>query len=105
MNFYFAEFAFDCADLLWRNPRRQDIIAVLRQPAENFGEMSRILSRTKDHFRHADAQRAMVIEVGEAKIFEGEMTHFFDSLVGRELATAYVFEELFEGFSVHRVCV
>src|SRR5580692_5508728 len=104
MHFYFAEFAFDCADLLWRNPRRQDIIAVLRQPAENFGEMGGILSRAKDHLRHADAQRAMVIDVGEAEIFEGEMAEFLDGLVGGDFAAAYVVEELFEGFCVHLVC-
>ena len=81
-----AELALHRAELLRRNARRQHVVAVLREPAENRGEVRGSLSRSKDHLRHADAQRAMMVHVGESQVFERQMLQLLHRLVGRELA-------------------
>jgi hypothetical protein len=42
----------------------------------------------------------MMIDFGEAEIFEGQMTQASDGIVGREFAFADLLEKLADGFGV-----
>jgi hypothetical protein len=43
----------------------------------------------------------MVVQVGEAKIFEGKVAQAVNCSVRRELAPSYLVEEFADGVSVH----
>ncbi len=67
---------------------------------EDSCDLCRSLAFSKNDFRHAGTQCAMVIDFSEAEIFKGQMSQTIDGLVGREFAVAYFVEELADGFSV-----
>src|SRR5580704_11827454 len=56
----------------------------------------------ENHFGHALAQGAMVVELGESQVFEGEMTEALDSFVGGESLFSDLLEQLAQGLGVHR---
>src|SRR5262252_8720643 len=43
----------------------------------------------------------MMIDIGEAQVFEWEMAQLLQRVVGRELAPTHIGEELFEGVRIH----
>ena len=55
--------------------------------------MVRRLPQSEDHFRHAVAQSAVVIHLGEAQIFERQVPHAFERRVHVGRAAFDVFEQ------------
>ena len=96
-----AYFLLDCGELFFVGVRGQDVAAMLGQPRENLGDLRRSLAFSEDHFGHAGAEAAMVIDLGKAQIFERQMAQAVYCLVGRELAVADLLEEFADGFGVH----
>jgi hypothetical protein len=43
----------------------------------------------------------MMVDLGEAKIFEGQMAQTLHCIVGREFAPSHLPEEFADGFGVH----
>ena len=70
---------------------------------EDLGDLSGRFSFAKNHFGHALAEGAMVIDLGESEVFEWEMAETLHRLVGRELFGADLLKELAEGSRVHGV--
>src|SRR5882757_8260217 len=73
---------------------------MLGQTLEDGCDLRRRLALAKHNFRHADSQRAMMINLCEPQVFKGKMTKPLDRIVGRSFSPAHVFEELADGFSV-----
>ena len=55
---------------------------------------------SQDDFRHAIAQRAVMVDFSESEIFEGQMAEASDGVVGREFAFADLLEKFADGFGV-----
>jgi len=68
---------------------------------EYLGNLSGRFAFAEDDFGHALAKRAVVIEFGEAEVFEGQMTKALDGLIGRELSGPDFVEQLSESVRVH----
>jgi hypothetical protein len=51
----------------------QHISAGLRHPLEDRRHLCRRLALREDHFGHSGAQRAVMVELGKAKILEGQI--------------------------------
>jgi hypothetical protein len=81
--------------------RGQDVASMLRQPRENLGHLRRSLALSEDYFGHTRAQAAMMVDLSESQVFEGQMAKAFDGFVGREFAAADLVEEFADGFGVH----
>ena len=62
------------------------------QPRENLRHLRWSLPFTENHFRHARAQPAMMVNFGEAEIFKRQMAKAIDGVVGREFALAHLHE-------------
>ncbi len=96
-----ANFFLDRCKLLFVGPRGQDIAPVFGEAREDFCDLSRSLAFSEDDFGHADAQGTVMIDFGEAEIFERHMAQARDRIVGLELALSHLFEKLADGFGVH----
>ncbi len=93
-------FFFYCGKLFFGGAGGEDVAAVFGEAGKNSGDLRRRLAFAENDFGHADAQGAVMIDLGEAEIFEGQMTQARNGVVGRELALAYLFEKLADGFGV-----
>src|ERR1017187_271997 len=82
--------------------RGRHVAAVGGEPAEDFGHLTRRFALGKNHFGHALAQGAMVVDLGEAQVFKRQMTQALDGGVGREVLLSDLVEQLAKGFGVHR---
>jgi hypothetical protein len=65
---------------------------MLRQTFEYGRDLRRRLALAKHHFRHADSQRAMMVNFREAQIFKWQVAKPLDRIVGRCLSPAHFFE-------------
>jgi len=92
---------FDRGELFLVGVRGQDIATILGQPRENLGDLRWSLPFSENHFGHAGAEAAMVIDLGEAEIFERQMAQAIDSIVRLEFAAADLLEKFADGFGVH----
>jgi hypothetical protein len=52
------------------------------------------LALSEHHLGESHAQGAVMIDLGEIQVFEGKVPQTGDSFIGRELAPAYLLEEL-----------
>ena len=95
-----ANFFLHSGKLLFVGARGQDVAAVFGEAGENSCDLRRGLAFSEDDFRHASAQGAVMIDFGEAEIFEGQMAQAGDGIVGREFALADLLEKLADGFGV-----
>jgi hypothetical protein len=68
--------------LLFSCARRQDISAVFGQAAEDGGYLLGRFALAEDHFGHALPEGSVVVDLGEAEVFEGQVTEAGDGLVG-----------------------
>jgi len=93
----------DGFELFFGRARGEDVAFVGGQSCEDFGYLRGGLAFAEDHFGHALAEGAVVVELGEAEVFEGEMAQALDGLVGGQFALADLVEELSDGFGVHGV--
>src|SRR6516165_5917594 len=87
-----AEFTSYGFELFRRDARGENIVAVLSKAGEDRSEVGRSFARAEDDFRHTHAQRAVVIDVGEAQVFEGQVLQLLHRLIGRELFLANLLE-------------
>ena len=71
------------------------------QADEDLGELGWRFAFAENYFGHALAEGAVVVELGEAQVFEGEMAQALDGFVGGQLAFADLSEEIAERFGVH----
>jgi hypothetical protein len=60
----------------------EDVASVGGQAGEDFGYLSRGFALAENHFGHALAEDAVVVELGKAQVFEGEMAKALDGFVG-----------------------
>ncbi len=60
------------------------------------------LARGKDHLRHAGAQRAVMIELGEAKVLEGQIAQAVQGFVDAGAALAHFVEQRFDAGAIHQ---
>jgi len=67
---------------------------------KNFGSLLRSLALTKDDFRHADAQLAMMIDFREPKVLEGQMAQPLNCIVRRYFAFTDLLKEFADGFGI-----
>ena len=81
-------------ELFFSSARGQHGRLVPRQPREDRRHLPGGLALGQHHLGEAGAQRAVVIHLGEVQVFERQVTEASDGLVGRELASAHVVEEL-----------
>src|SRR5205807_7886630 len=88
-------------ELLFSRPGGEDVAAVLGQPGEYLRHLRRRLAFTEDHLGHAHTQGAVMIHLGKAEIFKGQMPQALHGIVRRELATTYLIEKFADGFGVH----
>lgn len=72
------------------------------EPSEDSGNLRRCLPFSENHFRHACAQRAVMIDLSETEIFERKMTQARDGIVWSQLAFANLVKKLANGFGVQR---
>jgi hypothetical protein len=54
--------------------------------------LERGLPLAENHLRHARAQAAMVVDLGESQIFKRQMTQALHRIIGREFPRADLFE-------------
>jgi hypothetical protein len=97
-----AHFLLDRGELLFAGPRRKKVAVMLRQSRKYLRQLRRRLALSKYHFRHAYAQRAMMIDLGKSQIFERQMPQALDSFVGRNLSRTDLLEKFANGFRVQR---
>ena len=60
--------------------------------AHDRGDILGLFALTHDHFRKALAQRAVMIDLGKAKIFEGQVTQARNRLGDARLFSAHLLE-------------
>ena len=70
--------------------------------AKDFGDLAGRFALGKNHLGHTVAQGAMVIDLGETQVLEGQVTQALDGVVGGEALFANLLEELAKGLGVHR---
>jgi hypothetical protein len=75
---------------------------VFREARENFCHLRRQLAFSENNLRHAGTQSAMMVDLGEANILEGQMPQASHRLVRRQFAFADLVEKFADGFSVHK---
>ena len=75
---------------------------MLRQSRKYLRQLRRRLALSKNHFRHAYAQCAMMIDLGESKVFKRQVPQALDSFVRRNLSRAHLLEKFANGFRVQR---
>ena len=63
------------------------------QRAGNRDDLSRRLTQPEKDFRHAVAQRAMVVHLGESEVFEGQMADAFERFIHIRRTGANIFEQ------------
>ena len=90
-------------ELFFRGAGGEDVgVGVMGgESGEDFGDLGGRFAFAEDNFGHALAKGAMVVELGEAEVFERKMTETLNSLVGRELFGPDFMEQLSEGVRVH----
>ncbi len=98
-------FFFTAANCFSLAARGQNIAAMFRKPGKNSRHLRGSLAFSKDNFGHAGAQGAMMVDLGEAEVFERQMAQARDRVIGRELALAHLLEELADGFGVHDLAI
>ena len=64
----------------------------MNHAGKDLGDLLRALPCRIDHFRHAGANRAMVVDLGEADVFEGERAQTVHGVVGGDGAGLYFVE-------------
>jgi hypothetical protein len=97
----FGDLSRYSVELFFSRARGEDIAFVLGQLRENLRHLSGRFALAENHLGHALAQGAVMVDLGEAQVLEGEMAEALDGFVGRELFGADLFEEAGQGSGVH----
>jgi hypothetical protein len=86
--------------LFFTGARGQDVATMFGEAGEDFCDLCRSFALPENDFGHPGTQSAVMIDFGEAEIFERKMAQAGDRAVGRELALAHLLEEFADGFGV-----
>ena len=70
--------------LFFGGTRRQHVAAVGGEAGEDVGYLAGRFALGKNHFGHALAQGAMVVEFGETEVLKGQVAQALDGFVGGE---------------------
>jgi hypothetical protein len=81
--------------------RGQDVAASLGHAGKDGGNLGGRLACGEDNFRHSSAQGAMVVELGEAEVFEGQVLEAIDGIANGSAPVADFVEESFEAKTIH----
>ena len=77
------------------------LCALSQQRCRDGNHLLRSLPFGEDHFRHAVAQRAMMIDLGEAQVFERHVAHADHGRVDIHCAVAHLLEQRPELILIH----
>ncbi len=99
--FGFGDLGGDGFVLLFGGASGEDVSSMLGKTGEDGGNLSGRFPFAENHFGHAYAERAVVIDLGESQIFERQMAETLHRLVWRELFGADLLEEAAQGSGVH----
>ncbi len=80
----------------------KDIAAVLRHAGKNRDDLRVGFALAINHLRHAGAQRAMMIDLGKARVLEWEIGKTCEGLLGRGSSVANGRKQFPEAGRVHR---
>src|SRR6202020_1200006 len=83
-----ADFLFYGRELFSVGAGGENIAAMFGEARENLRDLHWCFTFTENNLRHACAQGAMMIDLGEAEIFKRQMAQAGDAFIGRELAPA-----------------
>ena len=86
-----------------RRPRRENRLIVRQQLLGNGGDLCRGLPRTEDHFREADPQLALRINLGKAEILVGSQANTAHDLLDIYCAALQVRQQFTQCVRVHWV--
>src|SRR5512140_1744816 len=81
--------------------RRENVVFPQREPLEDRSDVGSGFALSEDDLRHADPNGAMVVNLGEAEVFEREVLELLDRIVGRDLTLFDLLEELFQLIRFH----
>ena len=82
--------------------RGQHVAAMQGHADKNLGHLRRALAGGEDHLRHAGAQRAMMIELGKADVFKGQVAQAVERIVDLGAALAHFIEQRFNLRAIHQ---
>jgi len=101
--FSFWDFGGDGFVLFERGAGGEDVAFCVmdRETVEDAGYLRGCFALSEDDFGHADTKSTMVVNLGEAKIFEGKMTEAGDGFVRGKLLGPDLREKSVEGSGVH----
>jgi len=88
-------------ELFFGGARSQHVAAVGGEAGEDFGYLAGRFALGEDHLGHALAQGAMMVELGETQVLEGQVTEALHGFVGGKALLSDLIEELAKGFGVH----
>src|SRR5687768_12964246 len=69
--------------------------------AHDRSDVRSIFSLTQDNFGKSLAQSAVMVDLGEAKIFKRQMAQSGDRLRDTYVALAYLFKQFYQTFGIH----
>src|SRR5579862_1988135 len=87
-----AYFLLNRCELLLIRTRGQHVAAVLRQSRENLCHLRGGLPLAENHLWHARTQAAMVVHLGESKIFKWQMPQSIHRVIGSKFPLANLVE-------------
>ena len=79
----------------------EDVLRVLEQVGGDGNHLLGGLAHGENHFGHAVAQGAVVIDLGEAQVFKRHVAHLLQRRFHRDLAAAHFFQQFVYLFSSH----
>ena len=79
----------------------KNVFRAREQCVRDADDLVRRFAQAEDDFGHPVAQRAVVIDLGEAEILEGHVAHAFHGFVNAAGAAADAFEERAKLFFTH----
>ena len=84
-----------------RRPRHERPLAPCGDPRNDCFDLFGRFARPVDSLREAPAERAVMVDLGEAQILVGQCREAVDGLLRRDAAGADGLEQLFEALRIH----
>src|SRR5215813_13185300 len=101
MELSFRNLSLYCLEFLAFRSRREHIARPECHASKNLDNLLGSLACRIDHLRHADAQRAVMVDFREAQILKRKMTQASDRLFGLKKGIEDLLEQLAECALVH----
>ena len=81
--------------------RDQNVLGFVEQARHDGADLVGRFALAEDHFRDSVPQRAMMIDLGEAQVFERQVAHAFDGRVDIHGSGADLFEQAAQMILIH----